>query len=215
MKNREKSDNFSVALGLFDYINPIFYTITSLTIMRNMKGVMSPLDYRLYVTGAIISLIGGYIIPTGKFIVGLGIMKFVMPVPLVFFVNSGILLSGLVLMKTVLSVADLPSVCIALAIILFLVFVWKKTGKLNPSAVLAGAAGYLMIYISLIFLSLNRGMILPVCLYAIAIILFVSLVITGIGADLYDARVHWFIEIANVLCQGSVALGTLLLFHVI
>lgn len=211
----KKSDNFSVALGLVDYINPIFYTITSLLILRNMKDVMTAADYRIYLFGAVISLIGGYIIPTGKLIVGLGIIKFVMPVPLVLFVDSGILISGLILLKNVFSLPAAAIISIAAVIIMLLIMIVKKTGKLNPSAVLTGAMGYLMIYASLIFLSLRRNSIPPVLLYAIAILLFVTLVFTGIKADLYDARVHWFIEICNILCQGSVALGTFLLFKAI
>lgn len=212
-KSTDKSDNFSVALGLTDYINPIFYTITSLTIMHNMKEMMTAVDYRLYVIGAVISLIGGYIIPTGKFIVGLGIVKFVMPVPLVLFVNSGILLSGLMLLKTVFAIPSVIMIIAAILVIGILIFTWKKTGKLNTSAVLTGAVGYLMIYIALIFLSIRNSILVPIFLYALAIALFITLVMTGIKANLYDARVHWFIEITNILCQGSVALATWLLFR--
>ena len=47
-------------------------------------------------------------------------------------------------------------------------FLWYKTGKFNTVAVLIGAVGYLMIYASLITLSVRGGMILPVVLYALA-----------------------------------------------
>lgn len=216
MKNPPHSnDGFSVGLGLLDYINPIFYTVTSLTLMNAMKEAMPPFSYRMFVIGAVISLTGGYIIPTGKLIVGLGLIRFVMPVPLVFFVNSGILLSGLFLAKTVFSIPDILFAAMAVLICAGLVYILKKTGKFNTAAVLTGAAGYLLIYITLIALSLGRSMILPVILYITAIGLFVTLVITGIRADLYNPKVHWFIEICNVLCQGCVALGTLILFHAI
>ena len=214
MKNSSvRNDGFSVGLGLLDYINPIFYTVTSLTLIEAMKKGMPPFSYRMFVIGAAVSLIGGYIIPTGKLIVGLGLLRFVMPVPLVFFVNSGILISGLFLAKTVFSVPEILFTAAALLICAGLVYVLKKTGKFNTAAVLTGAAGYLLIYVTLIALSLGRGMILPVLMYMIAIGLFVTLVITGIRADLYDPKVHWFIEICNVLCQGCVVLGTLILFH--
>ena len=203
---------FSVPLGLLDYINPIFYTVTTLTILRHMGEFMGPLASRIYMAGALLSLIGGYIIPTGKLIVGLGLIRFVMPVPLVFAVNSGILVSGLVLLGTVFSLPVPVTGLLAGAIALGLVLVLKRTGKFNTLAVLTGAAGYLMIYASLIALSLGRGLPVPVALYALAVCLFAALVLTGCRADLYDARVHWFIEISNVLCQGAVALGTLILF---
>ncbi|MBR2990045.1 MAG: hypothetical protein IKF51_01120, partial [Solobacterium sp.] len=132
---------------------------------------------------------------------------------LVLFVNSGILISGMILLKTVFSLSPAVITVTAAAIIAFLVMIVRKTKKLNTAAVLTGALGYLMIYAGLIFLSLSMGRYLSVCLYVLAIGLFITLVRTGIKADLYDARVHWFIELTNILCQGSVALGTYLLFR--
>ena len=90
----KKNDGFSVPLGLVDYINPILYAITTYTIIINMREVMKTPFYELFIIGASMSLLFGLIIPTGKLIVGLGIIKFRMPVILVFLVNSGILLSG-------------------------------------------------------------------------------------------------------------------------
>ena len=34
---KDTFNKFSVPLGLLDYINPIFYTITIITIMNNIK----------------------------------------------------------------------------------------------------------------------------------------------------------------------------------
>lgn len=62
---------FSVALGLFDYINPIFYGITVITIMANLHGVMNMPAFIFFLLGAILSLIFGLSIPTVKLIVGL------------------------------------------------------------------------------------------------------------------------------------------------
>ena len=73
---------FSVALGLFDYINPILYGVTAITILIKMRGVMSVPLYHLFAFGAVISLIFGRSIPTVKLIVGMGKMQFKMPVNL-------------------------------------------------------------------------------------------------------------------------------------
>ncbi|MBQ0109343.1 MAG: hypothetical protein KBS44_03610, partial [Clostridiales bacterium] len=82
--NKKENDgiigNFSVALGLFDYINPIFYGVTVITIQIKTFGVMSLPAYILFALGAAISLIFGLTIPTVKLIVGLGKMQFKMPV---------------------------------------------------------------------------------------------------------------------------------------
>ena len=215
MKNKEKDGeiigHFSVALGLFDYINPIFYGVTVITIMIKMFRVMSAPTYILFAVGAVVSLIFGLSIPTVKLIVGLGKMQFKMPINLVSYVNTGILLSGLALVSHVLGVKPLTLMLILLCAAGVIGYLWYKTGKFNTVAVLIGAVGYLMIYVSLITLSIRNGVILPVVLYALAICLFVFLCLVGILSNLKNAKVHWVIEISNVVCQFSVALATVLL----
>ena len=215
MNSKEASSGiigrFSVALGLFDYINPILYGITVITILIKMLGAMSAPTYAVFALGAVISLVFGLSIPTVKLLVGLGKMQFRMPVNLVSFVNSGILLSGLALVSHVVGVKPLTLGVILLCAAGIIGLLWYKTGKFNTVAVLIGAVGYLMIYASMITLSIRNGVILPVILYAFAICLFVFLCLVGILSNLKNARVHWVIEISNVVCQFSVALATVLL----
>ena len=215
MKKYENSNeitgHFSVALGLFDYINPIFYGITAITIMIKLFGIMSVPIYTLFAVGAVISLLFGLSIPTVKLIVGLGKMQFKMPVNLVSFVNTGILFSGIALISHVVGVKPLTLAVVLLFSAGIIGFLWHKTGKFNTVAVLIGAVGYLMIYASMITLSIRNGAILPIILYALAICLFVFLCLVGILSDLKNAKVHWAIEISNVVCQFSVALATLIL----
>ena len=209
---QEKKDNFSVALGLFDYINPIFYTVTSVMLALHLFSEMGLPVHCIFAIGAVLSLIFGFTIPTVKFIVGLGIMKFKMPVNLVFYVNSGIFISGLMLLLTVFK-PELGLFFVIVAVLVgLLVVIYLKTSQFNTIAVLTGAFGYLMIYSTMIAYSLSHGKIVSVVLYALAICLFVMLVGIGIKADLKDARVHWVIEISNVCCQLSVALATILVF---
>ena len=218
MKTTEKENEsgiigkFSVALGLFDYINPIFYGITVITIMIKMSGVMNNASFALFALGAIISLIFGLSIPTVKLIVGLGKMQFKMPVNLVSFVNTGILLSGIALVSHITQAKLSTLIIILLCSAAVIALLWYKTGKFNTAAVLIGAVGYLMIYTSLIILSVRKGVVFPIILYVIAICLFVFLCLVGILSNLKNAKVHWFIEISNVICQFSVALATVVLF---
>ena len=203
--------NFSVALGLFDYINPIFYGVTVITILIKLYGIMSTPTYVLFAVGAVISVIFGLSIPTVKLVVGLGKMQFKMPVNLVSFVNTGILISGIALVSHVAGVRPLTLSVVLLCASGIIGFLWYKTGKFNTVAVLIGAVGYLMIYVSLIMLSIRNGVMLPVILYALAICLFVFLCLVGILSNLQNAKVHWVIEISNVICQFSVALATVIL----
>jgi len=181
--------------------------------MRHIYNLFErPFNLILFI-GAAISIFFGFIIPTGKVIVGLGIIKFVMPVALVGCVNAGIFLSGLMLLKYVTKLSPIVLIILFILTLLLLGTLYRKSRKLNTVAVLIGAVGYLMIYFSLISLSIQSGMIVPVILYAIAILLFVMLVGIGIKANLHNPRVHWVIEISNVICQMSVALATILLFR--
>lgn len=210
---KKSSENFSLALGLFDYINPIFYCITSITLIKNLRGVMDKPLFILMVLGQIISMIFGLAIPTVKCIVGLGKMKFKMPVDLVFYVNCGIFVTGLCIFTFVFKVSEWIMFSTILLVLLSLLFIYKRSKKFNTVAVLIGMVGYLMIYSSLISYAIKFGYIVSIVMYGIAICLFLFLVGIGCFANLKDARVHWVIEISNVICQGLVAISTILLFH--
>ncbi|MBQ4253260.1 MAG: hypothetical protein II712_00390, partial [Erysipelotrichaceae bacterium] len=178
----------------------------------NLQDAMQKPYGVMLLAGAVISIFFGFIIPTGKVIVGLGLIRFVMPVSLVLCVNTGIFISGLALLKHVMSLSNLTLILIAVVVLSFLGFVYSRRRKLNTVAVLIGAFGYLMIYSSLITLSVQKGLIASVIMYGMAILLFVMLCGIGIKADLKNPKVHWVIEISNVICQGLVALATVLLF---
>ena len=209
---KDKMNKFSVSLGLFDYINPIFYTITSITIMLNMFNVMDKPLYTLYIIGAIVSIIFGLTIPTVKVLVGLGKFSFKMPVNLVFYVNTGIYISGLALLTYLFNISLFKFIFIILFTLALLALMLYKSKKFNTVAVLIGAFGYILLYFSLINTSLIKALYLPLIMYIIAICLFIFLALVGIMSDLKNPRVHWVIEISNVLCQGLVAIATILLF---
>ena len=209
----KKFNRFSVPLGLLDYVNPILYTITMIELFRHWYPQMQPSYGILFLIGAGISVFFGLLIPTGKVLVGLNVNKFRMPVTLVFCVNAGILLSGLMLFQSVMNIRPSVLIFLILVIIVSLVFLYHQTKKINTIAVLTGAAGYLLTYVALITLSACRNMVFPIVLYAVAILLFIMLCGIGIKADLKNPKVHWVIEASNILCQLFVAVGTILLFH--
>ena len=206
---KDKMNKFSVPLGLLDYGNPILYAITTFTIINHLND-LTGLWKTIFLIGAILSLIFGLIIPTGKVIVGLGIIKFKMPVSLVFLVNTGILLSGLSLLKVITKINNILLIILIAIILCILLFLYNKTKKINTIAVLTGAIGYLLIYSSMITLSVRYHLVLPIILYLIAIALFIMLCGIGIKANLKDPKIHWVIEISNVLCQLSVTIATIL-----
>ena len=209
---KKKFESFSVPLGLLDYGNPVFYTVTMVTILKNMYGVMDRPFNVILLMGAIISIFFGLVIPTGKVIVGLGLIEFRMPVSLVACVNTGILISGLMLLRHVLELS-LPALLIILllaAAALYLIY--SKSKKFNTVAVMTGAIGYMLLYVSLIILSIEKDIFLPILFYVLAIFFFFMLCGIGIKADLKNPKVHWVIEVSNVMCQFLVAVGTVILF---
>ena len=209
---KKKKVKFSVGLGLFDYINPLCYLVTAIMIICNMDSIMySPWNI-IFIIGCVISIIFGFTIPTVKLLVGLGKFEFKMPVNLVFYVNSGILISGLCLFKGMIGINNYLLICLFLLILLLLYLIYYKFKKFNTVAVLTGAIGYMFIYASLIVTSISKAMVVPIVLYCIAILCYFALIGIGIKANLKDARVHWVIESCNVLCQLCVAIATTLLF---
>ena len=91
--------------------------------------------------------------------------------------------------------------------------IYFKSRKVNTIAVLTGAAGYIMLYASLITIAARQGSIPAIIMYAVAILLFVMLCGIGIKADLKNPKVHWVIEASNVVCQMLVAAATLVLMN--
>lgn len=209
---KKKFESFSVPLGLLDYGNPVFYTVTMVTILKNMYGVMDRPFNVILLMGAIISIFFGLVIPTGKVIVGLGLIEFRMPVSLVACVNTGILISGLMMLRHVLELS-LPALLIILLLaVAALYLIYKKSKKFNTVAVMTGAIGYMLLYVSLIILSIEKDTFLPILFFVLAIFFFFMLCGIGIKADLKNPKVHWVIEVSNVMCQFLVAVGTVILF---
>ena len=77
---------------------------------------------------------------------------------------------------------------------------------------MTGAIGYMLLYVSLIILSIEKDTFLPILFYVLAIFFFFMLCGIGIKADLKNPKVHWVIEVSNVMCQFLVAVGTVILF---
>ena len=199
-------------LGLLDYGNPVFYTVTMVTILKNMYGVMDRPFNVILLMGAIISIFFGLVIPTGKVIVGLGLIEFRMPVSLVACVNTGILISGLMLLRHVLELSLPVLLIILLLAAAALYLIYKKSKNFNTIAVMTGAIGYMLLYVSLIILSIEKDTFLPILFFVLAIFFFFMLCGIGIKADLKNPKVHWVIEVSNVMCQFLVAVGTVILF---
>jgi len=208
---KKNNNGFSVSLALTDYGNPIIYLITCITIIINISKFLYYPYNIFYLGGCILSIIFGFSIPTVKLLVGLNKIKFNLPVKYVFYVNLGIFISGLMLLKCILNINILLFISIVMLSIIILSIVYYKTKKFNNIAVLIGGIGYLLIYIALIYKSISSNLMVPIVFYCLAISLYIMLIGIGIKGNLKNAKVHWIIEISNIICQLMVLIGTIIL----
>ena len=204
---------FTVWLGLFDYINPICYTIFSIIGFKYFRKMMKPGFFYTYLVGCIISLIGGFFIPTIKTLVGLGVIEWSLPVSKVIIANTGFLISGPTLFIGTLKkfrAEEIPentvtahSVGIGAASLAFL----------NKFIVGFGALGMIMIYVTCAKIAIEKKRYYAVITLVISLCgtLFES-VFSNSGADLNAAWVHWVIEIGAVITHLMLVVSGYLLF---
>lgn len=196
-------NEFSVALGLLDYVNPILYALIFTNLIKNLRNKINKKFFIPFCVGSILSLSFGLLIPTVKVIVGLKIMEFSMPVNLVFFVNVGFFISGLSLFISTFK-DDYYKNSMLSIILPYSLF--------NSIAVFLGVIGIVLLYISLIRIAKVKDRKKTIIFICISICLTLFLGCVGSFADVTNAIVHWVIEITNICCQFCFYLGTLALF---
>ncbi len=201
------------ALGLLDYLNPICYTAFTIIGFFYFRKIMKPGFFYVYFIGAIISLIGGFFIPTIKTLIGLGVMEWGLPVSKVIIANTGFLISGPTLFigtlkRNRLKVPNdnnvtLHSFGIAAVSLAFL----------NKFIVGFGALGMIMIYVTCGKLAIEKKRYPAVVTLVLALCgtLFNS-VYSNIGNDLNSPAVHLVIEVFAVLTNFMLVVSAYLLF---
>jgi hypothetical protein len=201
------------ALGLLDYINPICYTAFTVIGFFYFRKMMKPGFYYVYFVGAVISLIGGFFIPTIKALIGLGIMDWNLPVSKVIIANTGFLISGPTLFIGTMKAnrADSPKTKNVTLNSLGLLAV--DLAFLNKFIVGFGALGMILIYITTAKLAIERKRYYAVATIAISLCgtLFESFY-SNSGTDLNSPLVHWVIEIGAVITHLMLVLSAYLLF---
>lgn len=201
-------NEFNVALGLFDYINPICYTIFSIIGFKYFRKLMKSGFFYVYLVGCIISLIGGFFIPTIKTLVGLGVIEWGLPVSKVIIANTGFLISGPTLFIGTLKCNRRESSDVTL-----LSAGGVSLAFLNKFIVGFGALGMIMIYVTCAKLAIERKRPYAVITLAVSLAgtLFESFY-SNSGADLNSAAVHWVIEIGAVITHLMLVVSAYLLF---
>lgn len=208
-------------LGIMDFLNPIVYTLFFVELMKGLKekntdeGLMKVLR-----VGAIISLASGYIIATGKTLVGFGLFDFELPVPLFWATGVGFVLSGLALLfiykkKTFAGIAMWLKIAVLVilgGLTIAIVFVLDaETGNSITQGVTA--IGTFVLYGTMIAFAARDKNKLALILAIVPILTTAGLIPYSASVDLTDPATHWVIEPTNIVGQIALWLSARTLFR--
>ena len=201
------------ALGLLDYINPICYTIFTVIGFFYFRKIMRPVFFYIYFVGAIISLIGGFFIPTIKTLIGLGVLEWGLPVKKVIIANTGFLISGPTLFIGTLKSLRRKEPESKNVTLNSFGLLTADLAFLNKFIVGFGALGMIMVYVTCGKLAIERKRYYALITLVISLCgtLFES-VYSNSGTDLNSPAVHLVIEVGAVITHLMLVLSAYLLF---
>lgn len=212
-------NEFSLWLGLLDYGNPIAFTLLFTFLLKTIKSKLSKEDVVILTFGAVMSLFGGFFIPTGKCIVGLKFHDWVMPSEIVCMVNCGFFIAGTTLVKSLKDrkweTKNYVRYFLLVVLLIYLPFfieLLKPDFKKVVVANIVGLVGMVCIYIYISVESLRQKKVFPMVLVIVSFLL--STALSGIGSkmDLDNALVHWLIEALAVTCHFCAYISARLVF---
>lgn len=201
-------NEFSLWLGLLDYGNPIAYTLLFTFLLKTIKSKLSKEDVVILTFGAVMSLFGGFFIPTGKCIVGLKFHDWIMPSEIVCMVNVGFFIAGTTLVKSLKDRKwETKNYVLYFLLVVLTIYLPFFIALINPAfkkvvvANVVGLIGMVCIYIYISVESLRKKKVFPMVLVIVSFLL--STALSGIGSqmDLDNALVHWLIEALAVTCH--------------
>ena len=192
---------FSVAMALVDYIPVLFFTVAGVILMRDLYNKMSKGAFALFAAGLIDVTCAGALKATYKLLYALGVCDFIPLSDMFFPVQSiGFLLAGIGILAMLL----------------------HRQGKSTAYAVVPPVFKGTFIFVSLMVLGL--GMLDAVlCVLSarlkkpVLIVLFLLSFVCSLGMgylstkDFAQASMNWIAEGVNVVGQGALLVGVLLL----
>lgn len=192
---------FSLALGLVDYLNVIAYACFCIVIVKFYRAKMNKSQFIMFVIGMVTSLVFAFGIPTYKVINALGLVEFIIPEFIVFFVGVGFFLSGLALFLSTCKSKGKAAIALAFG---------EAPSSFNFVAVALCVAGMMLNYVSIIKLSLQKKLKLPIILICFAIVCAIGLPLIATNFDVFSEWVHWIVEISNIACQVFLLISTIM-----
>jgi len=192
---------FTVWLGLTDYLNPIFQTLTLICFIIFLRGILSKTRYSLVIIGEILAIASGFIIPTTKVIIGANNSDLPMNflVYFVLFTDIGLFISGSTLLSSFfksklgyLLYFGIAAITVALAF---------TFAGFNAGAVVIGLFGLLALDTAIFLFGKKNKRPAAMILVCVSLAITLSLGFVGMLGNLKDSKIHWIIEVTNAFGQ--------------
>lgn len=193
--------DFSVSMALVDYIPVIFFAIASIILMRDLYNKMSKGAFALFAAGAINVTCAGALKATYKLLYALGVCDFQALNDMFFPVQSiGFLLAGIGILAMICH-KQKSTVMLAVAPPVF-------SGTFVFVGLMVAGLGIMDVVLCILSAKIKKGTVM-----ILFVISFVCSLCMGYlsSQDFAQASMNWIAEGVNVVGQGSLLAGAVLL----
>jgi hypothetical protein len=194
-------NDFSVSMALVDYIPVIFFAIASIILLRDLYNKMSMTAFALFATGVIDVTIAGALKATWKLLYAAGVCNFEVLDAMFFPLQSiGFLLAGIGILTMLVHKRSGTS----LAAVAFPIF----SGTFVFVGMMVAGLGIMDAVLCILAIKLKKPWLIAVFAFS-----FVCSLCMGYlsSQDFAKSAMNWIAEGVNILGQGTLLLGTILL----
>jgi hypothetical protein len=194
-------NDFSISMALVDYIPVIFFAIASVILLRDLYNKMCKGAFALFSAGVIDVTIAGALKATWKLLYASGVCNFEALDAMFFPVQSiGFLLAGIGLLAILVHKQSKNALMAAAPPVFSGTFVFV--------GLMVAGLGIMDVVLCILSTKLKKP-----CLIAIFALSFVCSLCMGYlsSQDFAEAAMNWIAEGVNVVGQGTLLLGTILL----
>ena len=193
--------DFSVSMALVDYIPVIFFALASVILMRDLYNKMSKGAFALFAAGTIDITCAGALKATYKLLYAAGVCDFEALSAMFFPVQSiGFLLAGIGILAMLCHKQSKTAVC-AVAPPLF-------SGTFVFVGLMVAGLGIMDVVLCILAAKLKKSVLI-----ALFVLSFVCSLCMGYlsSQDFAEASMNWIAEGVNVVGQGALLAGAILL----
>jgi hypothetical protein len=194
--------DFSISMALVDYIPVVLFFLATANLMRDLYGKMSKASFALFAAGALDITIAGALKATYKLLYATGLCDFE-PLNAMFFPTQsiGFLLAGIGILMMLLKKGNGKTAAMAVAPPVF-------TGTFVFVGLMVAGLGIMDVVLCIIATKLKKAWLI-----AIFALSFVCSLCMGYlsSQDFAQASMNWIAEGVNVIGQGTLLIGTILL----